>query len=646
MRRRDVLKHGAFGVLALSGCKTTTTTKTSTNARPDDAAAFSDVRERYFLRSLELNPVLCTYIGGDGYAPALRALNTKMRNFDADALADEASWLRGVRRDLDAMSTLRDGDAIDASVMRAQIDFVVHMLEDVKHQQRCVDTYAGDPFHGVDWLLQQMTMVNEKSVGTSEEWEDVVTRVDAVPAFLDVARAQLLAGVAAKNMPDRRQLLKAGIEGSGDSAKYFAEELQALAKGHTEGRAFASTMCARLDAAGKRAAIAFESFATFLGATYRPNDDSADRFAIGETEYAWRTRTCFLEPRSPGELFEHGAHEIARHQKLVFDVAREVATDAKLSLSFANDADARVSVRAVMAHLEKQAPKDDDELFRWYRDCIERSVAWGRATGMFDVPADYRLALLPTPPVLRGGGGASYYPPPVYKAGAVGRFYLDPTDNDPAALAANHRATVADTTTHEGFPGHDWHAKLIAQNARAIANVRWLCPGAVDDSFSMWADSMAAEGWGLYAEDLMAEPTPGRPHGFYDAAEHLVELQWQLIRAVRVRVDVGMHTGRMTFDEAVDAFTREASFLPDARAQAKSDDGARGVFEGASEQIERYAENATQAITYNLGKAAILELRDAAHHDAHARGEVFSPQRFHEHLLQQGMIPAGHLRSL
>jgi uncharacterized protein (DUF885 family) len=137
----------------------------------------------------------------------------------------------------------------------------------------------------------------------------------------------------------------------------------------------------------------------------------------------------------------------------------------------------------------------------------------------------------------------------------------------------------------------------------------------------------------------MAEPAPGRPHGFYDAAEHLVELQWQLIRAVRVRVDVGIHTGRMTFDEAVDTFAREASFLPDARTRASSDDGARGVFEGASEQIARYAQQATQAITYNLGKAAIVELRA----QAEKRG-AFDAPAFHERLLKQGMIPAGHLR--
>ena len=70
-----------------------------------------------------------------------------------------------------------------------------------------------------------------------------------------------------------------------------------------------------------------------------------------------------------------------------------------------------------MAHLERDAPHDDAELFRWYRECIDRSVAWGRERAMFDVPADYRLDLLPTPPALVlfcprliGAGGQAFAP--------------------------------------------------------------------------------------------------------------------------------------------------------------------------------------------------------------------------------------------
>jgi uncharacterized protein (DUF885 family) len=223
----------------------------------------------------------------------------------------------------------------------------------------------------------------------------------------------------------------------------------------------------------------------------------------------------------------------------------------------------------------------------------------------------------------------------------VGRFYLTPTGNDPGQLKANNRASVADTAVHEGFPGHDWHYKYMTEHAAEITNIRWLTPGAVEDSASMWEDSMAAEGWGLYAEELMADPAPGRPHGFYTAAEHLYELQGQLLRAVRVRVDVGIHTGRMTYEQAVDYFTEHVQFFPGACARPASDTLARALRSTASRAIYRYSKWPTQAPTYNLGKAEIVALRE----DVRRRqGSRFSARAFHERLMRMGTIPVGYYR--
>ena len=120
---------------------------------------------------------------------------------------------------------------------------------------------------------------------------------------------------------------------------------------------------------------------------------------------------------------------------------------------------------------------------------------------------------------------------------------------------------------------------------------------------------MATEGWGLYAEELMAEPTSGRPYGFYSAPEYLYELQGQMMRAVRVRVDVGIHTGRMTFNEARDYFAEHVYFYPGACQAGGAD--ARAVCDTADRAIYRYSKWPTQAITYNLGKNAIVSLREA-----------------------------------
>ena len=187
--------------------------------------------------------------------------------------------------------------------------------------------------------------------------------------------------------------------------------------------------------------------------------------------------------------------------------------------------------------------------------------------------------------MLRSTIHTAYYPAPPFKKTGVGRFYLTPTGNDPAALGLNNRASVADTAIHEGFPGHDWHYKYLTQNARGISNIRWLTPGSVEDSASMWQDSMAAEGWGLYSEELMSEPTAERPYGFYTAGEYMYELQGQLLRAVCIVVDVGMHTGRMAYVQAVDYFTAHVNFYPNACARAATEPTAKVVCEGAQRAI-------------------------------------------------------------
>ena len=152
---------------------------------------------------------------------------------------------------------------------------------------------------------------------------------------------------------------------------------------------------------------------------------------------------------------------------------------------------------------------------------------------------------------------------------------------------------------------------------------------------------MAAEGWGLYAEELMSEPTPERPYGFYTAGEYMYELQGQLLRAARIVVDVGMHTGRMTFDQAVDYFTANVSFFPNACARAATDATAKAICDGAQRAIYRYSKWPTQAITYNLGKTAIQSLRDAYRQ---AKGSAYSAKEFHERLMRMGTIPAPYFR--
>jgi len=641
MDRRSFVQRTAEGMAALGVLRSISACRPEPTASADDAA-FIAVRERYFLKSLELNPVTSTYLGGDGYDASLAAANGRLRDYSPAAMQAEVTFLQSIVAALEAIApgTLSAQARIDRAVIQAQAGYVVHQLAERRYQERCVDTYVAEPFRGVDWQIQGMSDAGNGLLGTEEEWTLVVQRVQAVPAYVQTAQANLLAGKAAGNVPDRRLVQRDGIAGSEANVAYFKTTLPALAKQYIGARPFAASVVGSLTSAGAAAAAAYQGLSTFLPATFDLST-TADHYAAGEEEYAWRVHNCLRDPRSPAELWDYGAKQVQEYEAKIFRVAAEISTQQHLGLAFGTDAEQRASTRAVMDYLAKDSPKDDTELFAWYRDAGTRAVAYGRQQQMFDIPADYRLEVTETPPVLRSTTDASYYPAPPFKKSGVGRFYLTPTDNDPGALKLNNRSSVATTAIHEGFPGHDWDYKYMTMHNADISDIRWFTPGAVEDSFSMWEDSMSSEGWALYAEELMAEASTGRPYGFYEPGEYLYMLQAQLMRAVRVRVDVGIHTGRMTFDEAVDYFAGHVDFFPEARARQASDPVAKAAFDTANRAIYRYSKWPTQCITYNLGKNAILSLRAETEQK---QGTSFNLKTFHERFMGMGTIPAGYFR--
>jgi uncharacterized protein (DUF885 family) len=118
------------------------------------------------------------------------------------------------------------------------------------------------------------------------------------------------------------------------------------------------------------------------------------------------------------------------------------------------------------------------------------------------------------------------------------------------------------------------------------------------------------------------------------------QLQGKLYRDLRVRIDTGIHTGRMTYDEAVTLFSEVVDFLPGSCTDgSKRSDAKRASCESAERAIFRYSKWPTQAITYRLGKDQIYATREEA---AKLLGDKFSAKNFHLAFMRQGTIPVGY----
>ena len=616
---------------------------------PDPEQQFSALERRYVIFVLERYPVVSTYLGGSEFDPALADNDGKLRDYSADSLKDEDAHLGEFRERFSALdpNTLSPRRRIDRNVALAEIEFLLHQHQVLRHQERALDSYVDEPFRGVDWQIQGMTSTGSATYGTESEWQAVIARTRAIPVYLATARRQLAAGVAARNTPDWRMLRDHGLLAPVADAEYFSKTLPQIA-GTDIASAHKDALLADLQKAGDEAAAAYQQLRTFVADTFFDNPDGkdaaalkadyrADRYAFGRAEYDWALHNNLRLDKTAGELFNEAQPIIVESREQMIALARDVARAHK----WQTPVDGPGVVRSVFEQLSHDAPKNDDEMVAGYRKTGERLVAYARATGLFDVPTEYQLDVTVTPPPLRSGfDGAAYYPAPPFKKTGVGRFYVTPTGNDPAVLRHEHnRAAMPDLAAHEGFPGHDWHYKVMTQYRDDISPLRWLTPGAVEDSSSMWQDSMAAEGWALYSEGLLSEPQATAPHGFYSPEERLYQLRGKLYRDLRVRIDTGIHTGLMQFEEAVTLFSETVDFLPGSCTDAKllKNQDKRASCDSARRAVTRYSRWPTQAITYRLGKDQIIALRKRVQEKL---GERFSAKQFHLEFMKQGTIPA------
>jgi uncharacterized protein (DUF885 family) len=637
----------ALLLIAFAACATDTRNQNMSNVTGDQA--FKKTLNSYVIEFLRRNPTVSTYLGGAGLDPSLGEVEGALRDHSAAALEAEDKWLADTQKAIEAVDpqSLSPNMRIDREVALAQIRFLTHQHQVRRYQERALDTYATEPFRALDWQMQGMTQTGDKTYGTGDEWALVVKRVSAIPKFLSTAQEQLMAGVKSNNTPDYRMLIRDGLDTSKKNADYFENDLPKLAGERIAGQQ-RDQLLTQLGDASKQASGAYLKLRDFVASTFF--DDAAakkvkpqfasDHFAMGEEEYNWALKNNFRLDKTAAQLYEEAWPIVQATQQEMINLAREIGKQHNWNLP----PDGPAAVRAVFDELSKDYPKSDAEMVAWYRDAAFRLVDYARKTGIFDVPADYKLEVVETPPPLQASiDGAAYYPAPPFKNNGIGRFYVTPTHNDLAALKDNNRASLADLAAHEGFPGHDWYYKVLTQYRDQISPVRWLTPGAVEDSSSMWEDSMPSEGWGLYAEALMAEPQPGAPNGFYTPEERLYQLQGKLYRDLRVRVDTGIHTGRMSYNDAVTLFSEVVNFLPGScgDASATSNDQKRASCESAERAIFRYSKWPTQAITYRLGKDQIYAMREEA---AKLVGDKFSPKLFHLAYIKQGTIPASYFR--
>jgi uncharacterized protein (DUF885 family) len=207
---------------------------------------------------------------------------------------------------------------------------------------------------------------------------------------------------------------------------------------------------------------------------------------------------------------------------------------------------------------------------------------------------------------------ATYVSPGPFDVDQTGLFYVTPVDRSRSReeqleqLGGHNSATIPLVVLHESYPGH--HLQRLHAN-RAPSRIRQLAES-----------TFFVEGWTLYCEEMMWE------QGFFeDPASRLIQLKDLLFRACRAVIDVRLHTGRMSVDEAVECLVQDA-LLERSSALA---------------EVKRYSLTPTQPMGYLVGKLELLAIRDEARRRL---GERFRLYDFHAGLLAGGSLPPSLVR--
>ena len=437
-----------------------------------------------------------------------------------------------------------------------------------------------NPSYWLSHLFQALYAVLSRcSAAATNRAVSVLERLEAVPAFLESASETL-------DEPPS-VFIDSALIMLGGGGQLIAQVTAAMAEEDPSLRE-------RLQAAGGKALESLARFGVALRDEIEPNADPL-AFAIGEEQFSRRLHFEHALVAGAPELWRYGLHLQEETEERIASLAAELGG---------------TPWRELVDRLRGDAHEGD--VIDVYRDELDRAHLFVRNQDLVSVPSS-PVDVVPTPGFLVSlVPFAAYEPPPIYLPDQHGRFYVtrpDPTLPPEAyaqQLRGHCRHAISAMVAHEAYPGH--HLQLVTAQELGSEVRR-----------HVWTPIMV-EGWALYCEQLMEEAE------YYGTVEErlfrLVNLLW---RAVRVVLDIGLHTRGMTPAEAV---TYMVEHLPIERSSAEA-------------EVRRYCAWPTYQLCYAVGGREILRLRDSYREVA---GEHYSVKRFHDTLLRYGGLPVSLAR--
>jgi uncharacterized protein (DUF885 family) len=544
---------------------------------------FRFLTEQYFETYFKFNPTAGTSAGFHQY-------DEQLEDYSAATTAAEIASLRTFEKKLSAIdpNALDAGDAADFEILLNSIRSSLLSLELIRNQDKNPDNYSS----GI--TASAFSIMERNYASPNVRLRAVVARERLMPQVLLEARKNL------KNPP--RIFTEIALEQIDGDVSFFQNDVPSAFADATDAEA-------KADFAKSNAAV-IEALKAYG---------------------AWMKSD--LLPRSNGD-FKLGADTFAK--KLLYDEMVDIPLDHLLDVAYAdlhkNQAEfARIARQVdptktpteVLAELATIHPAPD-QLLNAFQQTFDSLVAFIKQHHIVTLPSNLQPTLEETPPFERATTSASMDSPGPYETHSTKAYFnvtLPEKDWTPDHIAEFmsefNVGTIISTSVHEAYPGH--YVQFLYQ------------PDFPSQIRKLIGANTNIEGWAHYCEQMMldqgyaAAPPDATPDQLKQARLiKLGQLQDALLRDARFVVSIKLHTGQITFDQAVDIFVKEGY-----------QSHATGLME-----TKRGTSDATY-LYYTLGKLQIMKLRE----DLKAKqGAAFSLEQFHDAFLKQGPAPIKIIR--
>lgn len=542
------------------------------------------ILDKYFDERMQLFPLEATINGDNRFNNILPADFTdsyrlKLKSF----YAKNADAIKTISRE-----GLNENDKISYDIFTYEMDMALQGLAFNSNYQ------PFDQFNGVPLMLGQMGGgTGNQPFKTVADYDNWLGRASAFSSWSDSAIVYFKKGMATNYVLPKALVIKMipqlqamVTDSTAKSLFYMPVNLMPASFSDSDKRRLTALYTTLIT---QQLVPAYKKLATFLQTEYLPKARSTtgvNALPNGDAYYIYQVKYWTTTSKTPTEIYNTGLSEVKR--------IRAIMDSIKTSVHFAGDLNAFFEF---MKTDKRFMPyKNAEEILNAFRNIQARIEP--NLKKMFSRTPKTKFEIRQTEAFRAASASAEYYPGLV-DGSRPGIFYVPIID----ATKFNTTSGMESLFLHEAIPGHHYQMSLQMENDQLPKFRQFIWYGAY------------GEGYALYCESL------GKELGLYtDPYQYMGALGDEVHRAIRLVVDVAMHTGKMTREEAIKYMM----------ANEAIDEG------GATAEIERYMAYPAQALGYKTGALKIRELRDKY---SRQLGDKFKLPAFHEAFLKDGCMP-------